>query len=151
MKTIVEFWFKNKTQIRQKKFCKWIVASSKLWKADCDRKSTCDRQISENHYFFKSKKFRNFKHSKLNFDEFKKIIFKRFLMQQTKFRTDSKKKRFLIVISLATWKLIDEKSKSSQFSKIHISKNVISDASKSFVTKDFQFEFSTNLKKKNFW
>ena len=150
MKTIVEFWFKNKTQIQQKKFCKWIVASSKLWKTDCDRKSTKNRQISENFYFFKSKWFRNFEYSKLNFDKFEKFIFWWFLLSRLEFKTNSKKKKFAIVISLAIEKLIDEKSKNNQFSKIHISKKIMLNTSKFFVTKNLQFEFSTNSKIKKF-
>ena len=79
----------------------------------------------------------------------KNLFFDDFYCQDQSLKRIQKKK-FAVVISFAIEKLIDEKSKNSQFSKIHISKNIITDASKFFVTKDFQFEFSTNLKKKNF-
>ena len=79
----------------------------------------------------------------------KNLFFDDFYCQNQSLKQIQKKK-FAIVISLAIEKLIDEKSKSSQFSKIYISKKIMSNASKFFVTKNLQFEFSTNSKIEKF-
>ena len=79
----------------------------------------------------------------------KNLFFNNFYCQNQNLKRIQKKK-FAIVISFAIEKLIDEKSKNNQFSKIHISKKIMSNASKFFVTKNFQSEFLTNSKIEKF-